>query len=326
MSHAIPEPQANAHAQYHSDNPDFPAKLIIFTLFIGAFFGYLNDTLLNVALTKIMADFQIDKTTVQWLTTGFLLVMGAFTPITAGLIQWMETRRMVLITQAVFLIGSLVCMLAPNFAALLIGRLFQAIAAALFVPILFNGILAIYPPHKRGSAMGIITMMFTAAPAIGPTISGVIVDYLSWHYLFGLTIPFMLVAMFLVNKYLTVNLSDITRPKIDLPSAAASVLSFGGLVYAASHFEHLPLPVFWGVLALSLGIIAFFVRRQFALETPLLNLRVFAYPQFRYAVLILVCAYFLFMGLEILMPMYTQQVLLLTGTATGLILMPASIA
>ncbi len=87
MSHAIPEPQANAHAQYHSDHPDFPAKLIIFTLFIGAFFGYLNDTLLNVALTKIMADFQIDKTTVQWLTTGFLLVMGAFTPITAGLIQ-----------------------------------------------------------------------------------------------------------------------------------------------------------------------------------------------------------------------------------------------
>ena len=174
--------------------------------------------------------------------------------------------------------------------------------------------------------MGSITMMFTAAPAIGPTISGVIVDYLSWHYLFGLTIPFMLVAMFLVNKYLTVNLSDITRPKIDLPSAAASVLGFGGLVYAASHFEHLPLPVFWGVLALSLGIIAFFVRRQFALETPLLNLRVFAYPQFRYAVLILVCAYFLFMGLEILMPMYTQQVLLLTGTATGLILMPASIA
>ena len=326
MSHAIPEPQANANAQYHSDNPDFPAKLIIFTLFIGAFFGYLNDTLLNVALTKIMADFQIDKTTVQWLTTGFLLVMGAFTPITAGLIQWMETRRMVLITQAVFLIGSLVCMLAPNFPVLLAGRLFQALSAALFVPILFNAILAIYPPYKRGSAMGIITMMFTAAPAIGPTLSGVIIDHLSWHYLFGLTIPFMLLAMFLVHKYLTVNLSDITRPKIDLPSAAASVLGFGGLVYASSNFEHLPLPMFLGVLAVSLGIIAFFVRRQFALATPLLNLRVFLYPQFRYAVAILVCAYFLFMGLEILMPMYTQQVLLLTGTATGLILMPASIA
>ena len=327
MSHAIPEPQANPNAQYHSDNPNFPAKLIVFTLFIGAFFGYLNDTLLNVALTKIMADFHIDKTTVQWLTTGFLLVMGAFTPITASVIQWLETRRMVLITQAaVFILGSLICMLAPNFAVLLTGRLFQALSAALFVPILFNGIFAIYPPHKRGSAMGIITMMFTAAPAIGPTISGVIVDRLSWHYLFGLTIPFMLVAMFLVNKYLTVNLSDITRPKIDFPSAIASVFGFGGLVYASSNFEHLSLPELGGVLAVSLGIVAFFVRRQFTLATPLLNLRVFQYAQFCYAVLILVCAYFLFMGLEILIPMYTQQVLGLTATVTGLLLMPASIA
>ena len=326
MSHAIPETEQNPNAHYHSDNPNFPAKLIVFTLFIGAFFGYLNDTLLNVALTKIMADFLIDKTTVQWLTTGFLLVMGAFTPITASIIQWMETRRMVLITQAVFIIGSLICVVAPNFAVLLTGRLFQALSAALFVPILFNGILAIYPPHKRGSAMGIITMMFTAAPAIGPTISGVIVDRLSWHYLFGLTVPFMLVAMFLVNKYLTVNLSDITRPKIDLPSAIASVIGFGGLVYASSNFEHLSLDVFLSVLLVSLSIIVFFVRRQFALATPLLNLRVFLYPQFRYAVLILVCAYFLFMGLEILIPMYTQQVLGLTATVTGLLLMPASIA
>ncbi len=91
--------------EYHADNPDFPAKTVVATLFIGAFFGYLNDTLLNVALTPIMKDFGVDKTTVQWLTTGFLLVMGAFTPITAGVIQWFETRKMVLFTQATFLAG-----------------------------------------------------------------------------------------------------------------------------------------------------------------------------------------------------------------------------
>ena len=78
--------------EYHADNPDFPAKTVVATLFIGAFFGYLNDTLLNVALTPIMKDFGVDKTTVQWLTTGFLLVMGAFTPITAGVIQWFEAQ------------------------------------------------------------------------------------------------------------------------------------------------------------------------------------------------------------------------------------------
>jgi len=326
MSHAIPEPQANANAQYHSDNPDFPAKLIIFTLFIGAFFGYLNDTLLNVALTKIMADFQIDKTTVQWLTTGFLLVMGAFTPITAGLIQWMETRRMVLITQAVFLIGSLVCMLAPNFPVLLAGRLFQALSAALFVPILFNAILAIYPPYKRGSAMGIITMMFTAAPAIGPTLSGIIIDHTHWRVLFGFTAPFMLAAMALVGKYLTVNLSNISRPKIDILSAVLSIAGFGGLVYASSNFARLPLAEFILLFAASVALVGWFAYRQSRLATPLLNLRAFEYKQFRHCVVILAGAVFLFLGLELMMPMYTQQVLMLTGTATGLILMPASIA
>ena len=172
--------------EYHADNPDFPAKTVVATLFIGAFFGYLNDTLLNVALTPIMKDFEVDKTTVQWLTTGFLLVMGAFTPITAGVIQWFETRKMVLFTQATFLAGSLICAFAPTFGILVAGRMVQAVSAAFFVPLLFNGILLIYPPNKRGTAMGVITMMFTAAPAIGPTLSGIIIDHTHWRVLFGL--------------------------------------------------------------------------------------------------------------------------------------------
>ena len=87
IMHASDSQEGETAHEYYADNPDFPAKTIVATLFIGAFFGYLNDTLLNVALTPIMKDFGVDKTTVQWLTTGFLLVMGAFTPITAGVIQ-----------------------------------------------------------------------------------------------------------------------------------------------------------------------------------------------------------------------------------------------
>ncbi len=174
--------------------------------------------------------------------------------------------------------------------------------------------------------MGVITMMFTAAPAMGPTISGVIIDHLSWRYLFWLTIPFMVLAMLLVSKFLTVNLSDITKPKVDIPSAIASILGFGGLVYASSNFESLPLAVFVAVMIISLMIIAFFVKRQLTLDVPLLNLRVFEFKQFRYAAIILVCGSFLFLGMELLFPMYAQQVLLMTGTTTGLMLMPASIA
>ena len=315
-----------ANAEYHACNPDFPAKTIVATLFIGAFFGYLNDTLLNVALTPIMRDFGVDKTTVQWLTTGFLLVMGAFTPITAGVIQWLDTRRMVLLTQAVFLTGSLVCAFAPTFGVLVAGRMVQAVSAAFFVPLLFNGILSIYPPARRGTAMGVITMMFTAAPAMGPTLSGIIIDHTHWRVLFGFTVPFMLAAMVLVAKFLTVNLSRVTRPKIDALSAVLSVAGFGGLVYASSSFSTLPVAEFVLISAGSVLLVGWFARRQFQLATPLLNLRAFGYAQFRYSVVILAGAVFLFLGLELMMPMYTQQVLLLTGTATGLILLPASIA
>ena len=312
--------------EYHADNPDFPAKTIVATLFIGAFFGYLNDTLLNVALTPIMKDFGVDKTTVQWLTTGFLLVMGAFTPITAGVIQWFETRKMVLFTQATFLAGSLICAFAPTFGILVAGRMVQAVSAAFFVPLLFNGILSIYPPNKRGTAMGVITMMFTAAPAIGPTLSGIIIDHTHWRVLFGFTAPFMLAAMVLVGKYLTVNLSNISRPKIDILSAVLSIAGFGGLVYASSNFAHLPLAEFILLFAASVTLVGWFAYRQSRLATPLLNLRAFEYRQFRHCVVLLAGAVFLFLGLELMMPMYTQQVLMLTGTATGLILMPASIA
>ena len=312
--------------EYLAERPGFPAKTIVAALFVGAFFGYLNDTLLNVALTPIMHDFAVDKTTVQWLTTGFLLVMGAFTPITASLIQWAETRKMVLITQATFLAGSLICACAPTFAALVAGRLVQAVSAACFVPLLFNGVLAIYPPRRRGTAMGVITMMFTVAPAIGPTISGLIIDHSHWRVLFAFTAPFMLAAMLLVGKTLNENLSDISRPKIDLPSAALSIAGFGGLVYASSNFAHLNATTFTALALGSLLLIALFARRQHRIDVPLLNLRAFGYAQFRYSVIILASAVFLFLGLELLLPMYSQQVLLLSGTITGLILLPASIA
>ena len=129
-----------------------------------------------------------------------------------------------------------------------------------------------------------------------------------------------------MQRSLNVNLTTVTRPKIDILSAVLSVLGLGLLVYACSNFASLPLAAFIALLAVSLVLTAWFVRRQFHIATPLLNLRAFQYAQFRYSLIILSAASFLFLGLELLMPMYTQQVLLLTGTATGLILMPTSIA
>lgn len=311
---------------FFSEDPAFPARTILGTLFIGAFLGYLNETLLNVALTRLMAEFSVDKPTVQWMSTGFLLIMGAVTPLTAGVMQWFSTRTITLITLGVFLTGSLICASASGFEVLLAGRLVQAVAAAFSVPLLMNAILAIYPPHRRGRAMALVAVIFTVAPAIGPTISGFVTDHLGWRYLFLLTVPFTLLALVLAANTLRVNLTPITRPPIDLLSVLLSIGGFGGLVYAASQFSSLPRGTFLLVLVTSVLLIACFARRQFRLESPLLDLRALLQPQYRYALILVSLAYFLFMGFELLLPMYALQVLLLTGTVTGLMLMPASIA
>lgn len=312
--------------EYFSDDPGFPVKTVVGILFIGAFLGYLNETLLNVALSTLMREFGVEKNTVQWVTTGFLLVMGAVTPMSAVIMQWFRTRVMVLMTLGIFLAGSLICALAPSFPVLLAGRLVQAVAAAFSLPLLMNAILVIFPPGRRGRAMSLVSVIFTVAPAVGPTLSGVVVDHLGWRYLFVLTLPWVLLAMLLAATRLKVDLMPVTRPRLDVLSALLSVVGFGALVYAASQFAQMSGLVFAAVLALAFVGIAWFVRRQLRLAEPVLDMRAFAVPQFRCAVALFVVGIFLFLGLELLLPMYAQQVLMLSGTVTGLMLLPASVA
>ncbi|MBF1257429.1 MAG: DHA2 family efflux MFS transporter permease subunit [Lautropia mirabilis] len=311
--------------EYFDDDPSFPSTLVISTLFVGAFIGFLNETLLNVALPTLMREFSVEKTTVQWMVTGFMLVMGALAPLTASLVQWLDTRRLTLVTLGTFLAGSLICATAPSFGLLLTGRLVQAVSAALTMPLLMNATLAIYPPERRGKVMGLVAMVFSAAPALGPTISGFIIDHFGWRWLFLLTVPLMLVAVLLVLRYLKVTLVEITRPRIDLLSVVLSVLGFGGLVYGGSTFSEASALQLAVLLPVSLLMVGAFVVRQFRLKTPLLNLRAFGHAQFGYAVIVRASNIFLFLGMELLMPMYAQQVLMLSATVTGLILLPGSI-
>lgn len=311
---------------YFSNDPDFPTKWVMASLFIAAFLGYLNETLLNVALAKIMLEFAVSKAQIQWLASGFFLVMGALTPLSASLMQWFKTRTITLLTLAIFLSGSLLCALAVNFPMLLAGRLIQALAAAFSVPLLMNTIMAIYPPEKRGFVMGLVTLVFTSAPAIGPTLSGLITDWFGWRFLFLFTVPFTLIAMVVIAKTLRIELTEISRPKIDMLSILLCVGGFGGLIYSTSQFSELSLTIFATLFAVSVGLVLAFIRRQLQLETPMLDLRIFKVAQFRYSAYLLMLAVSLFLGMELIIPLYSQQVLLFSGVVTGLIMMPASIA
>ncbi len=301
---------------------------ILISLIIGAFFSILNETLLNIALTTLKAEFHISNTTVQWMATGFMLVMGVVIPISALLLQWFTTRQMFLGTMTVFTIGTIICALAPTYMLLLTGRLIQAIGTGLLIPIIFNTFLLLFPPHRRGAVMGIVGLVIMFAPAIGPTLSGIIVEHLGWRYLFILVIPFSLFSIAFAYKYL-INVSTVTKPKIDFISILFSTIGFGCIVFGFSSSGEseagLLSPIaLYPIIAGTISLILFSFR-QLKLKEPLLDLRVFAYPMYTHGVVTFLIIIMAMFSSEIILPMYMQDSLILSAATAGLILLPGSL-
>ncbi|MYL59830.1 DHA2 family efflux MFS transporter permease subunit, partial [Virgibacillus halodenitrificans] len=314
--------------EYLSEDPNVKTLPIMLSLIIGAFFAILNETLLNIALTTLMEEFHISLPTVQWMATGFMLVMGIVIPVSALLLQWFTTRQLFLGTMTVFSIGTAISAMAPSFSILLVGRLIQALGTGLLMPIIFNVFLLIYPPHKRGKIMGIVGLVIMFAPAIGPTLSGVIVEYLGWRFLFITVLPFAVFSIAFAYKFL-INVSEVTKPKIDVLSLVFSTIGFGSIIYGFSAAGEsdagflspgVLIPIILGIL----GIVLFSIR-QLKLKEPVMDLRVFKYPMYAHAVIMFLIIIMSMFASEIILPIYMQGPLALTAATAGLILLPGSI-
>jgi DHA2 family lincomycin resistance protein-like MFS transporter len=254
---------------------------IMVALIVGMFVAALNETLMGNALPELMKSFGVSATTVQWLATAYLLIVGVLVPVTAVLQQWFTTRQMFLSAMSLFFVGTVVSAMSPDFGVLLVGRIIQAIGTGMLLPLTMNVIMTIYPPEKRGGAMGMLGLVVMFAPAIGPTISGLIVDGLSWRWLFYLVLPFALLSI-IVGIAVLKNVSDVTKPRVDLLSIGLSTIGFGGIVFGFSKAGELgwSVPeVLWTITAGGVAL-ALFVWRQLLLKEPVMNLRAFRYPIF----------------------------------------------
>lgn len=218
-------------------------KLMAAVLMLGSFIGLFGETALNMALTNIMADYAITASTAQWLTTGYLLVLAVLVPLSSYLVRWFTTRQLVAGALIISTIGALLAAVAPSFSILLIGRLIQAVGTGVFLPLMFNVVLMIFPMNKRGAVMGIVGLVITAGPALGPTISGLIISASNWHFIFVFMIV-LYVILFVIGVPNMQNVSNITKPKIDILSLLLSTISFGGIVFALSTLAELPLTDF----------------------------------------------------------------------------------
>ncbi|WP_100331947.1 DHA2 family efflux MFS transporter permease subunit [Bacillus xiapuensis] len=308
--------------------PKMNTKIIVITFMIGAFFSILNETLLNIALTELMDVFHIDEPTVQWLATGFMLVMGVLMPISALLIQWFTTRQMFIGVMTVFLIGTIIAACAMNFPMLLTGRMIQAAGTGLLIPVIMNALLLLFPPEVRGRIMGTFGLVIMFAPALGPTLSGVIVDFLGWRWLFISVIPFTLFSIIFAFKYLQ-NVGEVTRPKVDVLSIILSSIGIGGIVYGFSSAGNSPegflSATILAVISISLISLILFTWRQLKLEEPLLDVRVFKYKSYTRGVSLFVIVIMAMFASEIVMPMYLQGPLGYSAKVAGLLLLPGAL-
>ncbi|MCK9207956.1 MAG: DHA2 family efflux MFS transporter permease subunit, partial [Salinivirgaceae bacterium] len=280
----------------------------------------------NVALPQLMLGLNVSLSTIQWLETAYMLIIGILVPVTAFLIKTFSTRKLYLSAMALFTVGTILCSISQSFHFLLVSRILQGAGTGMLLPIMMDTIMEIFPPSKRGTAMGISMMVVVAAPGIGPTLSGFVLQYLDWHWLFFLMLPFAALAIIMGALFLR-NYTALTKPKIDILSILLSTIGFGGLIFGISSIEIMGI---WNITVISsllCGIIGLFCfsKRQFSLKQPMLELRVFHYPMFTVGTVVLFISFMMPFAVNIILPTYMQNVLGVTTFTAGLALLPGSI-
>lgn len=305
-------------------------RLVIGLLLVSAFVVILNETIMGVALPRLMDDLGISAATGQWLTTGFLLTMAVVIPITGFLLQRFNTRPVFVWAMGLFSAGTLIALLAPGFTLLLVGRIVQASGTAIMMPLLMTTVLTLVAPAHRGRIMGNISIVISVAPAIGPTISGLILNAFSWRWLFGFVLPIAIAALVL-GMVKVRNVSTPRRAPLDVFSVVLSAFAFGGIVYGLSSIgEAGTTGLFVPVTALVVGAVALavFILRQTRLQrtdSALLDLRTFQTRGFTVPIVAMALSFMAMFGTLILLPIYLERVLGLEVLNVGLLLLPGGL-
>jgi DHA2 family lincomycin resistance protein-like MFS transporter len=323
MSHEVSASAAGPQPTSKSD------IAVLRWLVAATFIVILNETIMINAIPRLQVEFDVSARTAPWLTTAFMLTMAVVIPVTGWFLQRVTTRQAFGLAMTVFCAGTLLAALAPVFGVLLAGRIIQASGTAVMMPLLMTTLMSVVPEHDRGRVMGNVTLAMSVAPALGPAVSGVILEYMSWRWMFGLVLP--VAALIGIAGMLRLrNVGEPTAGSIDVLSVVVSALGFGGLVYGLSLIGGKDQPVPPQVLIpFGLVMLALFTWRQLALQrdrSPLLDLRTLTHRTYTLALVLMVVAFMGFLGSMVLLPFYLQDARGLSILQTGLLMMPGGLA
>lgn len=300
--------------------------VMLVVLVFGTFVTVLNQTVVSPALPSIMAEMSVDAATAQWLTTGFTLVNAIMVPVTAFLTDRFTTRRLFLASMILFTCGTALAAWGPNFPVLLAGRLVQAGGAGILMPLVMTVLMWTFPVDRRGTAMGVFGIVIAFAPAIGPTVAGIIIDQANWHIMFWIIAALCAVVIVFAGAVLERGGETNKDVTLDVVSVILSTLGFGGLLYGLSAIGSYGITAD-SVAGVVIGAVAlvFFFRRQLRMEQPMLQVRVLANRKFLIATIIVMLVQGALLAGGILIPIMLQSYMGMSATTSGIVLLPGAI-
>ena len=297
-------------------------KLAMVSMLLGAFVGMFSETSLNIALPKLSIAFNMSTATLQWLVTGYMLIIGIIMPLSSIISKWFSTRKIIIFALLVFILGSVLSAMAPSFALLLTWRMIQGIGTGLILPLMFAVAMQIFPPQKLGAVNGIMALVIMFAPAIGPTLTGLILGIANWRWIFWSFIPLLVIALIFAVMGLE-NVGHISKPRVDV----LSIIGFSGIVAGASLSSRYGWASWQVIVSLVVGLVVLFlyVHRQLTLESPILNLKVLKNKEFTVGTILVMLDFAIILSAMYLMPQYIQNGMGIAVALTGVIMLPGGV-
>lgn len=301
-------------------------RLIVAIAMSGSFLSVLTQFLLITAFPRIMAEFEINASEVQWLTTSYMLALAILIPMTAYLIDKFKTRTLMMSAMSLFILGTLLGLFSPTFEVLLVGRIIQGISSGMMMPLMQTLLFLVYPREKRGYAMGLAGMVINVAPAIGPPVSGVLLNYFEWRSLFLVILPIAAIILLFIYLFMR-NVTEQRETEIDFLSIFLSTIGFGGILYGFTTLQTGGETGTSTIISIGVGVLSLclFTIRQLRLKTPILELRTLKVPVFTLVTVISILSFSLLISIETILPMYVQNAQQLSALHAGLVAAPGAL-
>ncbi len=304
------------------------ARLIMSIVAAGimSFSGVCVETAMNVTFPTLMSEFNIGTSTVQWMTTAYLLVLAAVVPTSSYLNRRFRTKH-VFIAAMCFYIAGIVCgYTAQSFPMLIVGRVLEGMGTGIALPLMFNIITEQAPRECMGTMMGVGTLVTAMAPAVGPSVGGWLAENFGWRMIFAALLPILAVS-FLLGIFSIRQSHEVSGEKFDVPGWLAIAASFAALVFAVDLGAGFgwTSPTTLGLFAAFVVFLALFVARERRAEQPLIHLSIFGESRFCMGTVAIVCLQFVVLGLSFLIPNYSQLVMGAGATEAGSILLPGCV-